>query len=268
MIDIARDVARIRSVVLASSALAWVALLAGPGMLFPYVDVYCSATGSRTDNVTALLSLLLALSPPSSLGVGWALMLTAMMSPLLVAEIHHVWFTSLKRRRARSIALFVVGYGGLWMLWGAALMAAAFLCLILMPRSVLLPASVALIACIWQASPIKQLCLNRCHVKPPLRAFGREADLDAFRFGWTHGFWCAGSCTAWMLLALVMPEGHLVAMAAIALLVFCERLEDPQPPTWKMRGLGKAGRMIVAWTRLRWRMVRYDPNGVMEKYRT
>lgn len=52
-----------------------------------------------------------------------------------------------------------------------------------------------------------------------------------------------------MLLPMLLPEGHL--MAAVATLVFCERLEDPELPRWKMRGLGKAGRMIAARIRVR-----------------
>lgn len=59
-----------------------------------------------------------------------------------------------------------------------------------------------------------------------------------------------------MLFPMLLPEGHLIAMAAAAILVFCERHEDPEPPRWKMRGLGKAGRMMAARIRIRWRMLR------------
>jgi hypothetical protein len=59
-----------------------------------------------------------------------------------------------------------------------------------------------------------------------------------------------------MLFPMLLPEGHLVAMAAVAILVFCERLEDPEPPGWKMRGLGKAWRMMAARICIRWRMLR------------
>jgi predicted metal-binding membrane protein len=257
MIDITREVARVRYPVLAVSARAWSALTASAGMDIPGVHVLCSATGSGTATIAASLSVLLALNPPSALAGGWALMVAAMMSPLVISEIHHIRFTSLARRRARSIALFVAGYGGVWMLCGAVLTGVAFVALALAPGSYIPAIVEGLFTCVWQASPLKQRCLNRCHENRPLRAFGLEADLDAFRFGWTHGIWCAGSCSGLMLFPMLLPEGHFLAMTAVAILVFCERFEDPQPPRWKMRGLGKARRMMAAQIRIRgWLLLR------------
>ncbi len=265
MIDMAREVARVRYPVLAISAGAWGALVAGPSMLVPGMGVYCSAMGSGTATIAASLSMLLALNPPSALAAGWALMLVAMMSPLIISEIHHIRFTSLTRRRARSIALFVAGYGGVWMLCGAVLTGVGFVALALAPGSYVPMTVAGLITCVWQASPFKQRCLNRCHDHRPLRVFGLEADLDAFRFGWTHGGWCAGSCSGLMLFPMLLPEGHWMAMVAVAILVFCERLEDPAPPRWKMRGLGKAGRMVAAAIRIRWLMLRRGFNLLPEQ---
>jgi predicted metal-binding membrane protein len=257
MIDIAREAARIRYPVLAISALAWCALAAGPAMQVPGLGAYCSAMGGDTATMAASLPLWLALNPPSALAAQWALMLVAMMSPLIISEIHHIRFTSLARRRARSIGLFVIGYGGVWMLCGAVLTGIGFVALVLAPGSYVPAMIAALVACVWQASPFKQRCLNGCHDNRPLRAFGREADLDAFRFGLTHGVWCAGSCSGLMLLAVLLPEAHLAAMAAVAVLISCERLEDPERPRWKMRGFRKAGRILGAQVRIRWRMLRH-----------
>jgi predicted metal-binding membrane protein len=261
MIDIAREVARIRYPVLAISALGWGVLVAGPSLRIPGVDVYCSAMGGGLTTLAASFSMALALHPPSALAAWWALMLVAMMSPLTIAELHHIRFTSLARRRARSIALFVAGYGGVWMVCGVVLTGIGIAAMTSAPGSYRPAMMTGLIACVWQASPLKQRCLNKCHDNPPLRAFGWEADLDVFRFGWTHGVWCVGSCGWLMLFPLVLPDGHLMAMAAVAVLVFSERLEDSAPPRWKMRGLGKAGRMIAARLRIRWRMLRrgFDP---------
>jgi predicted metal-binding membrane protein len=258
MIDTAREAARVRYPVLAISAFAWGALAAGPGMHVRDMDVYCSAIGSGTAPMAVSLSVLLALNPPSALAAGWALMLVAMMSPLIISEIHHIRFTSLARRRARSIALFVAGYGGVWMSCGAVLTGIGIVAMTLAPGSYIPATVTGLITCVWQASPFKQRCLNKCHGNRPLRVFGLEADLDAFRFGWTHGVWCVGSCSGLMLFPMLLPEGHLTAMAAVAILVFCERLEDLEPPRWKMRGLGKARRMIAARIRIRWGMLRRD----------
>jgi len=118
------------------------------------------------------------------------------------------------------------------------------------------PATFAVFAAlIWQASPLKQICLNRCHDNRPIAVFGFEADLDVFRFGLTHGVWCVGGCWALMVFPMLLPVGHLAAMAAVAVLVFCERLEDPEPPRWQLRGLGRASRIVIARARLRLRML-------------
>ena len=257
MLDVARQVARVRYAVLAISALAWGALLTGAGMPVAGMHDHCLATGSGAAATGESLAMLLAVNPLSALAAGWALMVAAMMSPLVISEIHHIRFTSFARRRARSIALFVAGYGGVWMMCGVALTGGGLMALALAPGSYIPAAVAGVIACVWQVSPFKQRCLNKCRDHRPLRAFGPEADLDAFRFGCTHGVWCAGSCSALMLVPMLLPAGHLAAMAAVAILAFCERLEDPEPPTWKLRGPSKARRMMAARIRIRWRILRH-----------
>ena len=96
MFDIAREVARVRYPVLAISIVAWAVLLAGPCG----VNNYCPSMSPRV--IAAL----------------WALMLVAMMAPLTIPALHHVRFTSLARRRGRAIAMFVAGYGAVWMACG------------------------------------------------------------------------------------------------------------------------------------------------------
>jgi predicted metal-binding membrane protein len=248
MIDIAREVARVRYPMLAISACAWIVLAALPDM---HVESLAICSGGPT--TADLLSQALATHSPTPLVVGCALMLVAMMSPLVIPAIHHVRFTSLARRRARSIALFMAGYASVWMMWGAMLMGVAFVAQALASGS-FIPALVGcMVACVWQISPLKQLSLNKCYLKPPLRAFGLGADLDTLRFGWMHGLWCAASCSVLMLLPMLLPVDHLAAMAVVAVFVYCERLEDPAPPVWKLRGLSKTRRMMAARIRVRWR---------------
>jgi predicted metal-binding membrane protein len=253
VIDFAREVARVRYPVLAASAVAWTVLAAGLSGLHLHADILCTDSGVAT--MPGSLSLLLAMNPPAAVAAAWALMLVAMMSPLLIPAIHHVRFSSFARRRARSIALFLAGYGAVWMTCGALLTGIKLAALALAPQSYIPAAVSALIAFVWQASPFKQRCLNRCHDNRPLAAFGLEADLDALRFGLRHGIWCAGACSALMLFAMLLPEGHLAAMAAVGILIFCERLEDPEPPRWKMRGLRRVSLIVAARTRIRLRML-------------
>jgi hypothetical protein len=147
--------------------------------------------------------------------------------------------------------LFLAGYAAMWMVLGGVLLAIDLAAKLFAPQSYLPAAGVALMALAWQFSPIKQRCLNRCHVQRELAAFGAPADLDALRFGMTHGSWCAGSCWALMLFPMLLPRGHFVAMATVALLIFGERLEEPKPPCWRWCGLGKAMRILVAHARIR-----------------
>jgi predicted metal-binding membrane protein len=188
--------------------------------------------------------MLIAANPPPSLASDWALMLVAMMSPMLVAPIYHIRISSFARRRTRSIAFFVAGYGAVWMAAGAILLVVAIAAKWFLPQSYLPATIVGLIGIAWQASPFKQRCLNRCHSHRPLAAFGFSADFDVFRLGFEHGMWCVGSCWAAMLFPLLLAEGHFVAMAAVSILMFCERLDPPATPSWRWRGFGAALRCL------------------------
>jgi predicted metal-binding membrane protein len=240
----------IRAPMLFVSAAAWLLLVIEPnGLALPAL---CSAAMLRTTRSWAPRDLL-ALNPPVSLVVVWALMLAAMMGPLLIAPVRHVLDRSFARRRARAIVLFVAGYAASWMTAGVMLLALAVAARLVAPESSVLLAIVTLVALVWQFSPVKQRCLNRCHTQAELAAFGLAADLDAFRFGLTHGVWCVGSCWALMLVPLMVSRGHVAAMAAVAMWLFAERLDRPTPPRWGWRGPGKAARIVVAQVRMRLR---------------
>jgi predicted metal-binding membrane protein len=103
------------------------------------------------------------------------------------------------------------------------------------------------VALLWQISPAKQWCLNRCHQRPQLEAFGFAADFDAFSFGVRNGAACAGACWALMLPMLLIGQGQLPAMVAVTLFGFVESLEDPAPLAWRWRGTAKALRIVAAW---------------------
>jgi predicted metal-binding membrane protein len=174
------------------------------------------------------------------------------MLPVLAAPLRHVRDRSLARRRGRAMLLFVLGYFAVWMAAGALLQGLALTARSLVPLPLAgfgLAFAIA-IAIIWQVSPAKQWCLNRCHRRPQLAAFGLAADRDAFNFGLTSGASCTGACWALMLMMLLAGEGQLLAMIAVTLLVFAERLEAPAPLTWRWRGTGKAMRIVLAQARL------------------
>lgn len=242
-----REGARVNISILLISAVTWMMLLVNPGSIMTLA--HCPVTDSGASLVS--FQMLLAMNPISSMTAGWALMLVAMMSPTLITPIRHVLKRSFKRRRARSVTLFVVGYAAIWMAAGGVLLAAVLMLSLLMPQSYLPAVGVGIIAFVWQCSPIKQRCLNRGHNHSELAAFGIAADLDALRFGVTHGVWCIGSCWALMLFPMLLSQGHFAAMAAVTFVMTSERLEQPRPLSWRLRVPGKLMRIVVAQTRIR-----------------
>ena len=210
---------------------------------------HCPVTDSGAS--LASLRMLLEMNPISSLMAGWAMMLVAMMSPTLIAPLRHILDRSFKRRRPRSVIFFVAGYAAIWMAAGAGLIAVMLMLNMLAPQSYLAAVVVGIIALVWQCSPFKQRCLNRCHNHGELAAFGMSADLGALRFGITHGVWCAGSCWLLMLLPMLLGQGHFAAMAVVTFVITSERLDRPRPLNWRLRLPGKLMRIVVAQVRIR-----------------
>jgi len=206
--------------------------------------------------VSALAWLLLASRPhamhgssvPARLAAS-ALMFAAMMVPLIGPPLRHVRDRSFARRRPRAIALFAGGYSLLWIAAGVALLLAAGSITAAADSPLVLPA-VFVAAAVWQCSPARQRCLNRCHTHATLSAFGPSADRDVLLFGLRHALWCIGSCFALMLLPMLFARGHLVAMAVATLWLAGERLEAPMSPRWRLRLPGKTLRIIAGQTRM------------------
>ena len=227
-----------------SSLLAWITLGRGGGSMM--LPALCSANALPVLPLSASFDLALAFNAPARLASGWTLMLAAMMLPQIVAPLRHVRERSLARRRGRAMFFFVLGYLAVWLAVGTFLQTAALAALwtIALP-SRWLGLAVA-IAVLWQVSPAKQWCLNRCHRRPELAAFGPAADRGALLFGVANGAACAGACWALMLAMLLTGKWQFPAMIAVTLLLISERLESPAPLGWRWRGGGKALRIFVA----------------------
>lgn len=243
-----REFGRVRNAALLVSATAWAVLLFDPGG--KALAVHCSMpAGAPAPD--ASLQMFLAMNPPVPLAMGFAVMLVAMMAPVLIAPICHIRLRSFRSRRTRSVALFVPAYAALWMALGFALLMIGVTVSWIAPRSYLPAGVVAIVALIWQTSPIKQRCLNACNGQVELAAFGAAADYSVVRFGLVHAIWCAGSCWALMLFPMVLTRGHLPAMAAVTLLISAERLEPPALVRWRWRGLGRVARIAITQARIR-----------------
>jgi predicted metal-binding membrane protein len=215
------------------------------------VSAFCSSDPLWGLPLSVRLDLALMLVSPAQLASGSALMIAAMMLPLIIAPLQHVRDRSFARQRGRATILFAAGYFVVWMIAAVILQLIAVAVRWAAPVPLLCFGLAVATAILWQVSPAKQWCLNRCHRRPHLAAFGAAADRDAFDFGLTNGASCAGSCWALMLLTLLIDEGQILGMITITLFAFTERLESPARLKWRWRGPGRALRIAVAQARMR-----------------
>ena len=215
------------------------------------VSAFCLSDTLWALPLSLRLDLALMLVSPVQLASGSALMIAAMMLPLIIVPLRHVRDRSFARRRARATILFAAGYGVVWMIAAVILQLIAIAARWAAPTPLLCFALAVATAIVWQVSPTKQWCLNRCHRRPHLAAFGTAADRDAFGFGLTNGASCAGSCWALMLATLLVGQGHVLAMLGVTFFVFAEQLEGPVPLKWRGRGPSRALRIIAAQARMR-----------------
>lgn len=217
---------------LAASCAGWL-LLAGQETVLS-VPALCLSAATASEAATIRIEVALAAIQPSALVLAWLAMILAMMAPLLASPLLHVWRRSLARRRVRALALFLFGYAIVWLAAGAMLTTAS-LVLGSLAQAVATPPLVlaALVASIWQATPLKQASLNHCHRQPSLAAFGLRADADAFFYGGRSGVWCVGTCWAAMLLPLAATGlPHWPIMAGVTLMLVLERARAPAAPEW------------------------------------
>jgi predicted metal-binding membrane protein len=235
VVTILAAIARVRfpQLLLVSLAGWWLVLLGSDrGLILPGL---CSAAGgSWLMRSSQGIAAAFVFNSPTGLILPWLAMLAAMMPPLLVQQIGHLWDRSFVRRRLRAITLFVLGYGAVWMAAGFALTAAAIaIDAVSETVSLAAPISAVAVALLWQSTPAKQQCLNRCHRLPRLSAFGVAADFDCLHYGLTAAVWCVGACWALMLVPLLAEGMHVLAMAAVAALVLAERLAPARPARWR-----------------------------------
>ena len=132
----AQDYARLRNVVFGLSLLAWLVLLR------PVPATTGAARAGGPQTVSWCGTTMPLLVPHAGAGPGgavggpqpgptpalpwawmgaWALMLVAMMLPTLVQPLYHIRLSSFSRRRMRASALFVAGYGAVWLAAGGGL---------------------------------------------------------------------------------------------------------------------------------------------------
>jgi predicted metal-binding membrane protein len=165
----------------------------------------------------------------------WAVMMAAMMLPS-AAPMILLYSTIARARRARDdvaigSGVFAAGYLLVWAafsLGAAGLQFAAVQAAVVSPMmemtSTGLAGALLIVAGLYQWSPLKQACLQRC--RSPLEFMTtrwREGAWGAFTMGLSHGAYCLGCCWVLMLLLFVGGVMNLIWIAGLALFVLIEK---------------------------------------------
>lgn len=227
----------ISSGVFGLSAAAWAFLILSPSIKGPetgdaVVGAMCinGVLTTQTESVA-----LLHVFTITNL-LGWAVMIVAMMFPTLISPLTHVAELSFRHKRLGLMSVFLLAYLFIWSMAGVVLMSVSLLLRQIFSAPYFeLIISMLFIALVWQCSPLKQLCLNRNHQHPAMRAYGLASYQDAARFGFAHGVWCVGSCWALMLFSTVSVVAHQPVMLLLMLVMLSESMQVPRPPSWEWR---------------------------------
>lgn len=183
----------------------------------------------------------------------WSVMMAAMMLPSATPMI--LLYGAIARGRhargqhAAASAVFVLGYVALWAVFSVGATAlqfvlerAALLSSMMQATSITLAGGLLIAAGVYQWTPLKQACLQRC--RSPLDfvlTHWREGAGGAFIMGARHGLYCVGCC--WMLMLLLFVGGvmNLAWIAAIALFVLVEKLAPAGHWIGRAAGAGLIG---------------------------
>ncbi|MEC4018759.1 DUF2182 domain-containing protein [Streptomyces sp. H27-D2] len=164
----------------------------------------------------------------------WLVMMIAMMLPS-VAPVAITWVRGISRQstgaaRAGRIAQFTGGYLVAWTAFGllvyAALTATGRLVDDHTGAARWIGAGAFLLAGLYQFGPLKHICLRHC--RSPMGQLLRYASFRPWardlRVGAHHGLFCVGCC--WGLMLVLIPLGvmNIAAMAALAAVIFAEKL--------------------------------------------
>lgn len=165
----------------------------------------------------------------------WTVMMVAMMFPSAAPMVQAYYAINRRRAKAQTATatiIFLIGYLVLSILSGVAAYALAALSSDVIQHYNLSPqmtarlgGGVILAAGLYQLTPIKHLCLSKCGTPISfIMTSWRQGLRGAFRMGWEHGLYCLGCC--WMLFVLLFPLGmmNVMAMAAITVLIFAEKI--------------------------------------------
>ena len=170
-------------------------------------------------------------------GLGWFLgiwvtMMAAMMLPSVAPMVLAYARVGRARPTSAPTAVFVAGYFAAWTAYGLfayglfRLVDAVDMGVLAWDRAGPYVAGGAIVAAgLCQLTSIKDVCLRHCRTPVHFLAHGwRDGPFGAVRVGFTHGLYCVGCCWGLMLVLFSLGVMSLVWMAAIAAVIFAEKV--------------------------------------------
>jgi predicted metal-binding membrane protein len=165
---------------------------------------------------------------------GWLLMTIAMMLPTSIPLL--VVFHTICRSRTNPlllITLAILGYLASWLAFGVAAYGATVAIAHaannlswIQNRPWTIAAGILLLAGLYQFSPLKYRCLDKCRSPFSFVAGhwrGNRKHAEAFILGVSHGAFCVGCCWALMLLMIPIGAGNLGWMLMLSVVMAIEK---------------------------------------------
>lgn len=166
--------------------------------------------------------------------IGWTVMTVAMMLPTSL-PLFSLFQRMVQQRPDGTllITILVAGYLAIWSLFGflalvgdSAIHAAVEQVSWLDENSWVLGAGVLFTAGVYQFTPLKYVCLDKC--RSPLSFItehwhGTGERTEAFKLGVHHGLFCLGCCWSLMLLMFVVGMGSVGWMLVLGAVMAVER---------------------------------------------
>jgi predicted metal-binding membrane protein len=232
-----------RSTAVASAAWIWEAALVGTLLGLSGLAWLVTGQLSTPDMRRGLLTGGASMTSMSSTGAGtmpmvglflptWVVMMVAMMFPAVspVVVTFDRWVRRTRPSRWATI-VFIGGYLLVWTVSGLVIYAAVVYLGPLLPSgdgALRWGGGLLVLAGAYQLSPLKWVCLRHC--RSPLAFVAQHAmqlrrgGLGAGKVGVIHGVYCLGCCWALMLVLVLLGMMSLAWMAAVAAVIFLEKV--------------------------------------------
>ena len=182
----------------------------------------------------------------------WWVMMIAMMIPsaspmilLYARATRHAQSQGRLPQATVPTAVFASGYLLVWLGFavGATLLmwfierAGAISAMGMSSLSPWLSAAILILAGLYQLSPLKQVCLQRCRTPAEfLSRYWRPGVSGALRMGLRHGAFCVGCCWSLMVLLFVGGVMNVLWIALLAVFVILEKLAPGGPSLARIGG--------------------------------